>query len=105
MQKKNNDTYVASLCHLLATVPTLSLYRTIMREFGGRVTLGLIVFISNVYAVLTSGNKYLKAELERNNLTEEEEEIKIEYRSYCDAAVGATRCQSYLIQSINRLPF
>ena len=105
MQKKNNDTYVASLCHLLATVPSASLYRTIMREFGGRVTLGFIVFISNVYAVLASGNKYLKAELERNNLTGEEEEIKSEYQSYRDAATGATRCQCYLIQSINQLPF
>ena len=58
MQKKNDETFGASLCYLLATVPTPSLYRTIMREFGGRVTLRFILFISNVYAVLASGNKF-----------------------------------------------
>lgn len=105
MQKKNDETFGASLCYLLATAPTQSLYRTIMREFGGRVTLRFILFISNVYAVLASGNKFLKIELEHNGLTGEEEEIKYEYQGYCYALAGATQCRNYLIQSINCLSF
>lgn len=105
MQKKNDELFGASLCYLLATVPTPSLYRVIMSELGGRVSVRLILFLSNAYSVLASGNKYLKCKMERTGLTGEEEEIKSEYRGYCDALVGATRCRNYLIQSINHLPF